>query len=122
VIDTLYRQGRAVMEGLKSVIAESDASDFLGVAGNPTWSFLTMQDCGGYTLWQIKTLFLQEMFSRGILTIGTHNMSYSHGDDEVGRLLQAYGEVIPMIAKAVRNKTLESALRCEPLQPLFKVR
>jgi glutamate-1-semialdehyde 2,1-aminomutase len=122
VIDTLYRHGRTVMDELKSIIAASQADDFLGVAGNPTWSFLTIQDCGGYTLWQIKTLFLQEMFARGILTIGTHNMSYSHGEEEVRRLLEAYGEVVPLLTKAVRTATLESLLRCEPLQPLFKVR
>ena len=37
--------------------------------------------------WEIKTLYLQEMFARGILILGTHNMSFSHGDNDVARLL-----------------------------------
>ncbi|TVT68238.1 MAG: aminotransferase class III-fold pyridoxal phosphate-dependent enzyme [Denitromonas halophila] len=122
VIETIYRQGRTIIEQLQSIIAAADATDFLGVAGNPSWSFFTIKDCGNYTMWQIKTLFLQEMFARGLLTIGTHNMSYSHSDDDIRQLLQAYREVVPMLAEVVRRGTLESALRCEPLEPLFKVR
>lgn len=122
VIETIYRQGGTIVEQLQTIISAADATDFLGVAGNPTWSFFTIKDCGNYSMWQIKTLFLQEMFARGILTIGTHNMSYSHTDDDLRKLQQAYSEVIQMLAEAVRRGTLESALRCEPLEPLFKVR
>ncbi|WP_368655546.1 aminotransferase class III-fold pyridoxal phosphate-dependent enzyme [Castellaniella ginsengisoli] len=122
VIETLYRQGRAIVEALKVIIDDADAADFLGVQGNPTWSFFTLKECSNYTVWQIKTLFLQEMFARGILTIGTHNMSYSHTDADVQKLLQAYREVVPILVSAVRRGKLEAMLRCKPLEPLFKVR
>lgn len=122
VIDTMYAQGEKIVAQLRSLISASGASDFLGVAGNPTWSFLTIKDTDAYSMWQIKTLFLQEMFARGILTIGTHNMSYSHSDDDLSLLFKAYEDVLPMISAAVKDGTLESQLRCEPLEPLFKVR
>lgn len=122
VTETLYRQGRKVLERLAAIVNEAGASDFLSVAGNPTWSFLLIKDTENYSQWQIKTLFLQEMFARGILTIGSHNMSYSHSDADLDKLFAAYGEVIPMLVDAVRNRKLEAMLRCEPLQPLFKVR
>lgn len=122
VTDTLYKQGRKVIDGLKSRIATAGAEDFLGTAGNPTWSFFLIKDTAKYSQWQIKTLFLQEMFARGILTIGSHNMSYSHSDADLGKLFNAYDEVIPMLVEGVRQNKLESMLRCEPLQPLFKVR
>ena len=122
VTETLYRQGRKLLEKLASIVNEAGASDFLGVAGNPTWSFLLIKDTDTYSQWQIKTLFLQEMFARGILTIGSHNMSYSHSDIDLDKLFAAYSEVIPMLVDAVRNRKLEAMLRCESLQPLFKVR
>lgn len=122
VTDTLYKQGRKVIDGLKSRIAAAGAEDFLGTAGNPTWNFFLIKDAAKYSQWQIKTLFLQEMFARGILTIGSHNMSYSHSDADLGKLFSAYDEVIPMLVEGVRQNKLESMLRCEPLQPLFKVR
>ncbi|MEW6165099.1 MAG: aminotransferase class III-fold pyridoxal phosphate-dependent enzyme [Pseudomonadota bacterium] len=122
VTETLYRQGRKILARLDTLITEAGAAGFLGVAGNPTWSFLLIKDAAPYSQWQIKTLFLQEMFARGILTIGSHNMSYSHSDADLDKLLSAYGEVIPLLTEAVRHKKLEALLRCEPLQPLFKVR
>ena len=122
VNDVLAQQGRKVISGLQAIIHNSDAQDLLGVAGHPSWSFLTINDHEKYSMWQIKTLFLQEMFARGILTIGTHNMSYSHKDDDIHQLMSAYQEVIPVIVDSVRNDNLESNLRCEPLEPLFKVR
>lgn len=122
VTEWLYEQGKKILTKLDSLISEADAADFLSVAGNPSWSFLLIKDTDKYSQWQIKTLLLQEMFARGILTIGTHNMSYSHSDGDLVRLFSAYGEVIPMLVDAVRNNKLESLLKCEPLQPLFKVR
>jgi glutamate-1-semialdehyde 2,1-aminomutase len=73
-------------------------------------------------MWQIKTLFLQEMFARGVLTLGSHNMCYAHSDADIATLLGAYDEVFPLIRRAIDARTLESALRCAPLEPLFKVR
>lgn len=122
VTDTLYSQGNKVITGLRTRIAAAGAEDFLSVVGNPTWSFFIIKDIGSYSQWQIKTLFLQEMFARGILTIGSHNMSFSHSDADLAQLFRAYDEVIPMLVEGVRRNKLESMLRCQPLQPLFKVR
>ena len=122
VTDTLYTQGQKILSGLQARIAGAGAEDFLDTAGNPTWSFFMMKDTENYSQWQIKTLFLQEMFARGILTIGSHNMSYSHSDTDLEKLFRAYDEVIPMLVEGVRQNKLESMLHCQPLQPLFKVR
>lgn len=122
VIETLKQRGARVMRGLQTLIDVNGAGDFLGVAGDATWSFVTIRDAPPYTSWQIRTLFLQEMFARGILTVGTHNLCYAHGDEEIDRLLAVYGEVVPLLADAVKNDRLESRLRCAPLEPLFKVR
>ncbi|MCX8003938.1 MAG: aminotransferase class III-fold pyridoxal phosphate-dependent enzyme [Burkholderiaceae bacterium] len=122
VIETLKVRGARVMQGLQALIDRHAAGDFLGVAGDPTWSFVMIKDAAPYTSWQFKTLFLQEMFARGILTVGTHNLCYAHGEPEIDRLLAVYEEVVPLLADAVRNRRLETQLRCAPLEPLFKVR
>lgn len=122
VIETLYRQGQKVVDGLRARITALGADDFLSVSGNPTWSFLLIKDAGRYSQWQIKTLFMQEMLARGVLTFGTHNISYAHGDNDIKELLAIYDQVLPLMVDAVRNGKLESLLRCDALQPLFKVR
>lgn len=122
VIDTLYRQGRKIIDFLQQKIAALDASDLFEVAGNPTWSFLLIKDVADYSSWQIKTLFMQEMLARGVLTFGTHNLNYAHDDAALAELFAAYDEVLPLLVSSVREKRLIESLRCQPLEPLFKVR
>lgn len=122
VVETLYRQGAKVIDGVQTLIERHEVGDFVGVTGNPTWSFLMLKDIEPYSQSQIKTLFMQEMLARGILTFGTHNMSYSHSDADIAALLQAYDEVFPLLTAGVRERRLGAMLRCEPLEPLFKVR
>jgi glutamate-1-semialdehyde 2,1-aminomutase len=122
VIETLKRRGQRLVDGLRAVIADCNAGDFLSVGGDITWSFLMIGDRAPYASWQIKTLFLQEMFARGILTIGTHNLCHAHGDAEIDRLLAVYAEVVPLLAGSVSSRRLLDDLRCAPLEPLFRVR
>jgi glutamate-1-semialdehyde 2,1-aminomutase len=122
VLQKLVEQGSKIISGVKELVAVNQIEDILAISGHPTWSFLLFQDYTPYSQWEIKTLFLQEVFRRGILTLGTHNMSYSHDDEDIARLLIVYSEVFPIIKKAVVNKTLNSVLQCDPLKPLFKVR
>lgn len=122
VIETMYRQGRKILAEVNRKIDSCDMADIAAISGNPTWSFLTFKDSSGYSSWDIKTLYMQEMLARGFLTFGTHNMSYAHSDRDLDLLFAAYAEVLPMIADAVHNRKLNDILRCKPLQPLFKLR
>lgn len=122
VIATMKQQGEKILAGLKDLLEKHGISHFASLAGLPVWSFLLLKDCEPYSVWEIKTLFLQEMLARGIMTLGSHNMNYSHGDAEVEKLLAAYEEVLPILKDAVDNRKLEELLRCKPLEPLFKVR
>jgi glutamate-1-semialdehyde 2,1-aminomutase len=122
VIETMRRQGARIVAGLKSRIATHDVEAFCQVKGDDTWSFFILSDTEGATAMELKTLWLQEMFARGVLSLGTHNMSYAHGDAEVEALLAAYDEVLPLLRDAARNRAIRQYLKCEPLVPLFKVR
>ncbi|CCQ59835.1 aminotransferase class III-fold pyridoxal phosphate-dependent enzyme [Crocosphaera watsonii] len=120
VIETMTQQGNKVLEGVKNLIKQHNIEHILSVSGHPVWSFILFKEVSPYSQYQIKTLFLQEMFIRGILTIGTHNMSYAHQDKDIARLLTAYQEVFSIIDDAVNNCVLEKYLQCQPLEPLFK--
>lgn len=122
VVESIAQRGAALLAGLDGLIEETAAGGFLSTSGHPAWSFLSIAAAGSYTSWQLKTLFMQEMLARGILTYGTHNMSYAHSEGDIGAVLAAYEEVLPVLRDAVEGGTLESRLRCEPLQPLFKIR
>lgn len=118
----LASRGGRIVEGTKALIEKHAAGDFLSVSGHPAWSFLNFNDAGGSSLLEIKSLWMQEIFERGILSLGTHNMSFAHSDADVDRLLAVYDEVFPILKQAVENGAVRQFLRCEPLQPLFRVR
>ena len=122
VIQTMVVQGQKVMNGTRQLIESHEIDHIVSLSGHPTWSFLTFKDVSPYSQWEIKTLFLQEMFARGILILSTHNMSYSHSDEDIDCLLDAYGEVFGILRDAVDNQKLHKYLRCQPLEPLFKIR
>jgi glutamate-1-semialdehyde aminotransferase len=122
VIDTLKMRGQKLIDGVNRIIMDLDISDFLTISGHPSWSFMIFKDVGAYSMWEIKTLFMQEMFEKGIYTIGTHNLSYAHSDNDIETLLRSYRDVFQLIKASIGNGTLKEQLKCEPLVPLFKVR
>ena len=122
VLATIHAQGQKVLDGLAERIARHGVGSFCSVSGHPSWSFLGLRDAPPYSAYDIRTLFLQEMFMRGMLTLGTHNISYAHSDEDVAKLLAAYEDILPILGAAVEQRDLASRLYCEPLKPLFSVR
>jgi len=123
VIETIAERGTQVIKGVEERIERHGCSDFLSISGHPSWSFLLIADQPYASQFELKTLYLQEVLARGILTIGTHNMSFAHSQADVERLLAVYDEVFPILRDAVQTQGgVLDRLRCEPLQPLFKVR
>jgi glutamate-1-semialdehyde 2,1-aminomutase len=122
VIDALIQKGEWIIDRVTQLIDKHQVQDFISISGHPSWSFLIIDAIGGYSQPQLKTLFLQEVFKRGILTLGTHNLSYAHSEQDLQRLIQVYDEVFPMLKDAIEQQNLIDLLKCEPLVPLFKVR
>lgn len=118
----LARLGRRLMAGVDALVLRHGLSDLITVAGHPSWSFLLLKDTPLATQWQTKTLFLQEIFARGILSLGTHNLSYAHSEADIDRLLAVYDEVFPLLRAGALEGRMAELLRCPPLEPLFKVR
>lgn len=122
VVEKLRRTGVAILEGTRERIWRHGIDSFLSMSGHPSWTFLQFSDANGCSMWEIKTLFMQEVLQRGILTHGTHNVSYAHSEQDVDRLLEVYDQVFPILREAVVDGAMRQYLRCKPLEPLFRVR
>ena len=122
VIETLAARGTEILDGLGALIDRHDLGGIFETAGHPSWSFLVVRDVPSVSPWEIRTLLLQELFARGILCLGSHNLSYAHSVQDVETLLETYGEVLPMIGEAVSSGAVKDRLRADPLVPLFQVR
>ena len=110
----------------REVTARIDAHGLAGrmrISGHPSWTFLRIDEReDGPTSWELKTLLLQEMHTAGVLMLGTHNVSAAHDEEAVDTLLRGYDVAFAAIAEAEARRSVDGLLRCEPLQPLFRVR
>ncbi len=122
VVSHLNEVGISLIKGLKELISDHELEFLFAVEGYPVWSFFIIKDTEWCTAWEIKTLFLQEMFKRGIYTIGTHNMSYAHNQGHVAALLKAYDEFFQLMKKVVLEKNIRNHIHGAILEPLFKLR
>ena len=122
VAATLAKRGQQAMDGASAVINQHGLQDLFAVSGHPSWSFLNIKDGRGATAFEIKTLWMQEILERGILSVGTHNVNYAHSEADIARLVAVYAEVLPFIGRTLDDGKLRDALRCDPLVPLFKLR
>ncbi|MCC6278779.1 MAG: aminotransferase class III-fold pyridoxal phosphate-dependent enzyme [Oligoflexia bacterium] len=122
ILTDIAKTGAEILKTTEALIKKHQCEEFLSVSGHPAWSFLVFKDAPDVSLWHLKTLFMQEMFSRGILTFGGHNLNHAHSTQDTQKLSQAYDEVFSMLSLAVKSKDVKKMLRCQPLEPLFKVR
>ena len=93
--------------------------DVLSVSGHRSWSFINIRGTQKYQSLLLKTLFLQEMFKRSCLILGSHNINFSHTDRDIEQLLLAYSEVVEQIKSGLKHGSIEDQLNCEPLKNYF---
>lgn len=121
VVQTITATGEKVMAQTLALIERHGLKDVFAVTGHPSWSFLIFKDARGHSMWEIKTLFMQEVLKRGVLALGTHNISYAHTAQDMARLEQVYDEVFGIIAQGLATG-IAPLLQCEVLVPLFRLR
>jgi len=122
VVDHFYEIGTYLLEQLNQIIDNENLGDIFWTSGHPAWSFLHIKEQEEYNSFEIKTFFLQESLKRGVITLGTHNLSFSHTKREIDKLIEVYAEVLPMVKRHVNDQTLLENINGEILEPLFKVR
>ena len=122
VVENLRSKGELIVSSVTKCIERHDVGHIFDIVGHPSWSLLTIADQESYSSWEIKTFLFQEFFKRGVLFLGTHNISYAHTSEDITKLLDVYDEVFPIISELINNGNLVEFLEVDALKPVFKVR
>lgn len=122
VVTCLKEKGDFIIDSISKIISKYNLQEIISVSGHPSWSFLLFKDTDKYSSFELKTFYMQEMFKRGILAYGTHNVSFAHSKEDLNQLIKASDEVFLKLSEYIRNESLLDGLECKPLEPLFKVR
>ncbi|MFO0548325.1 MAG: aminotransferase class III-fold pyridoxal phosphate-dependent enzyme [Polyangiaceae bacterium] len=115
----LAKQGTRLREGYLEIARQNGLEASTKCFGYDARTIITFDDPRSPAL-AMKTFVQQEMLARGILWGGFHNVSFSHGDAEVDAILGAYREVLPMLAEALGDRSVERRLRGKLLEPVFR--
>lgn len=122
VLQTIHENGDRLAAGLKDILSSLGSPGFLAVVGHPSWTHLTVGLGAQHDEWCLKSFILQEMFKKGILCLGQHNLSYAHDQLDVRRILDAYRDILPRLIDADQSGSVSTLLDAGVVQPVFKVR
>lgn len=122
VIEYLWGKGSKIKAEVESLIEKHALSDWIEIGGKPVFSILRFKGNRTYDANEIKSLWLQELIDRGILCLGSHNLTYSHSDKDIKRLLEAYDEVFGILKQAIENETVLQRIDGPPLHPRYSPR
>ncbi len=114
--------GHKIKTSTEALILVNKLDGIISISGHDAWSFINFNISDEVLLYEIRTLFMQEILSRGILSLGTHNLSFAHTRNDIDKLVDAYGEIFPLIKIAYEKGSAKEFLKCETLRPLFQVR
>jgi glutamate-1-semialdehyde 2,1-aminomutase len=119
----LERQGGRIRDGYNQIAVELGLDGFTCCLGLGCRSLVVFEGKGpaqGQDALVMKSFVQQELFRRGILWSGFHNMCQAHGDAEVAQLLEAYRQVLPRLGRALAAGNLAAALLGEAVEPVFR--
>ena len=122
VVEQLGSIGRTLSTRVEEIIKANNLDETLSLSGHDTWRFLNWRESNGYSLSEIKTYFMQEMFNAGVLVLASHNVNLGHKKGEIDKIANGYEIALRNLGKVVEAGNLRENLRVKPLEPLFKVR
>jgi glutamate-1-semialdehyde 2,1-aminomutase len=100
-------------------IAEANGLSFTRCVGLPCRTMVAF-DSEAVDPLLAKSFLQQELIRHGVLFSGFHNMSLSHGPEEIAEVTRAYEAALESFASAHRRGTLASELQGRPVQPVFR--
>jgi glutamate-1-semialdehyde 2,1-aminomutase len=118
VIETLYRQGRKLADGVNGVSRELGLLEQVSIIGPDCCSVFTSRDQHGKPSQPFRTLFLQETMKRGLL-MPSSIVSYSHSDQDIEQTVKNIAEALVIYKKALREG-IDKYLAGESVKPVFR--
>lgn len=98
------------------------APELFSIKGLAPWTFLTVHQGKTSSANMIKSWLIQELCKNGILTLGTHNLSFAHQKSDIDKLVALYQTLFAKAKEYDQNGTLAQYLDGHEIEAVFKVR
>lgn len=122
VIDTLWKTGDAMAAAVERRIDEHGLRQVVSLSGFAPWKLIAFYDHSAARKEAIKTLWIREMASHGVLVNASHNICFAHDIADIAAVDAAYDAAFARISDELRRGDLESRLGSGIVEPVFAVR
>jgi glutamate-1-semialdehyde 2,1-aminomutase len=118
VVETLWRQGSRLQEGVDRAIAAHGLEKYFRVVGRPCCLTYATLDAKGAPSQDFRTLFLQETIRRGVLA-PSFIVSYAHTDADIDRTVDIVDAALAVYSRAL-EEGVEKYLVGRPVKPVWR--
>jgi glutamate-1-semialdehyde 2,1-aminomutase len=118
VVETLWRQGQRLADGVRRVIATVGLEGYFDVVGRPCNLIYVARDAEEKPSQAFRTLFLRETLVRGLL-MPSMVVSYAHDDAVVDTTVERIGEALAVYKRAL-EEGIERFLPGRPVRPVMR--
>jgi len=118
VIETLWRQGARLRQGISSVVTKHGLQKCFRLAGRPCCLTYATLDASGKPSQDFRTLFLQETIRRGVIA-PSFVVSYPHTDAVIDQTVEIVDAALAVYSQALDNG-IEKFLSGRSVRPVFR--
>jgi glutamate-1-semialdehyde 2,1-aminomutase len=118
VIETLYARGKRLRNGLQRVIAELKLEPYFDLVSRDCNLIFVTRDAAGEPSQAFRTLFMQELVSRGVIA-PAFVVSYSHTEADIDHTILAATEALVVYRNALESG-VQRFLMGRPVKPVFR--
>ena len=118
VVETMFRQGKRLRDGLNQAIDELGLQEYFQVIGQPCNLIYVTRDQQKERSQPFRTLFMQEMIRRGILGPSLV-VSRVHDDAAIDQTIEALAAALVIYQQALSDG-VEKYLIGRPVKPVFR--
>jgi glutamate-1-semialdehyde 2,1-aminomutase len=110
---------KSVKAGMEKAVAVYDLDGIVGVHAS-TWRIVCVfRDKSGQASAVLRTLFLQEMITRGVLFQGLFLPCYTHEDRDIAQLLEAFTSSCDIYRRAL-EEGMDELMKGAAIPPVFR--
>jgi glutamate-1-semialdehyde 2,1-aminomutase len=117
VVERLHQAGERLRAGAAQAARRHGVERLFEVLGRPSNLIFATRDPSGQPSQAFRTLFLQELISRGVIA-PSFVVSYSHSDADIDQTLEAIDGALAVYARAASDG-VEKFLQGRPVRPVF---
>jgi glutamate-1-semialdehyde 2,1-aminomutase len=121
IVGIMEQQGMKLANAVNTAAQDAGLAEYVSVAGRPSCMVFVTRNASGQRSQEYRTLFLQELLTRGVLS-QSFVISAAHTDADIDKTVDAVVRALAVYRQAIDAGTTEGFLHGSPVAPALRER